>query len=218
MKKELTLPSSLHEVTLDRYIKVIALSEKKLSTDECISALFDIPLETIGRMTQASVEALAISFHNIITQEYSPMYKFVIDKVTFGMIPDFRDTNVMWHEYTDSAMHINNVLNGTMKSDSYKRFMSVLFRPIIKDENGLIELEPYESSEKYYNLMGKAPAAAFKGAEAFFLTLREDCLSYFKTSMAEGEAVELQALEKILTTTGAGTEALGTLRELAGSL
>lgn len=218
MKKEIALPSSLHEISLDRYIKVASLSEESASTDDCVSALFDIPLATIERMTQASVETLAIRFHDIITEEYSPLYRFVIDGVEFGMIPDLRSNKVMWHEYTDSSMHIANVLNGTMKSDSYKRFMAVLFRPIIKDENGLIELEPYETSEKYYDIMGKAPAAAFKGAEAFFLTLRKDCLSYFKTSIATGEAVELQALEKSLTNTGDGTEALETLRKLAESL
>jgi hypothetical protein len=91
----------------------------------------------------------------------------------------------------------------------------VLFRPIVKDENGLIELEPYEGTDKYYEVMGKAPASAFKGAEAFFLTLRTDLLKCSQTYIAKEEAPEIQALANHLRQSGAGTEVLETLQNLA---
>lgn len=216
MEKEITIPTSLHEVYLERLIEVLKIAEvdSDNQVEKSIAAMFKIPLELVMQMSQASVETLYTKFVELTTKEYEPMYRFSIGETEFAMIPDFNDKAVQWKEFTDASMYINNILENNLEAESIKRFMSVLFRPIVTEENGLIKIEPYESSDKYYDMMGKAPASAFQGAKAFFLTLRKDCLSYFQTSMIEGTDPQLLALEESLTKVGGGMEALETLRSL----
>ena len=218
MNKEVTIPTSLHEITLDQYIKFVKIDEE--DTDNVVydsmEAIFGFSREVVDLMTQKSVEGLAVKINEMVNQEYLPLYKFPIKGVYYGMIPDFTEEIVKFKEFTDASMHIDGVLNKELNPDSYKRFMAVLFRPIVKEENGLIELEAYNGTQEHYDKMGNIPASVFKGAESFFLTLREDLLKCSQTYIEKGEGLEIQALVKHLEQNGAGTEVQETLLKLVG--
>lgn len=212
MKKEITIPTSLHEITLEKYVSLVSVDlDNELEVKyNSIHAIYGYDAKVVDAMTQGSVDRLLQGIANITMQKYEPMYKFRIGGVWYGMIPDLTDEAVKFKEWTDMNMHIDAVLDGTLDPQSYQRFMAVMFRPIVKNENGLIEIEPYNGSEEHYEVMAKAPASAFKGAEAFFLSLREDLLECSRTYIRE-EQGEIQTLANHLRKNGDGMEVLETL-------
>lgn len=217
MNKEVTIPTSLHEITLDSYVKLISIDVENDSDViyKSMNAIFGFDRVVVDAMSQKSVDQLANKIGVMTAKEYEPMYKFKIGKTWYGMIPDFTEEVVKFGEFADSSKYINQILDDTLDPQSYQRFMAVLFRPIIKEENGLIELEPYNGTQLHYEAMAKAPASAFKGAESFFLSLRKALLRYSQTYIRRGGAQEVQTLVKHLEKSTDGMEVLGTLQNLS---
>lgn len=99
--------------------------------------------------------------------------RFKIAGVEFGIIPDFEEMSTA--EYLD----LDSYQNDTQHID---RLMAVLYRPIVKSKGDKYEIEKYEGSDKYKDVMREVDSSIFLSATSFFFHLSALLLLDLNTS------------------------------------
>jgi hypothetical protein len=100
--------------------------------------------------------------------------EFNLGGQTFGFIPSIED--ISFGEYVDLDNYMADTLN-------LHNTMAVLYRPIIQRSGKRYDIEPYESAEKYSDLMKQAPMDVVLGATLFFYRLGNDLLTATMNSL-----------------------------------
>lgn len=101
---------------------------------------------------------------------------FTYKGVKYGLIPDLE--NIKTKEYLDIEMYETNVQN-------IHRLLAVLYRPITKEFGDKYEIEEYDTSDKYKDVMLEVDAIIYKNVIGFFLTLKEILLKDTLTSISK---------------------------------
>jgi hypothetical protein len=100
--------------------------------------------------------------------------EFNLGGQTFGFIPSIED--ISFGEYVDLDNYMADTLN-------LHNTMAVLYRPITQRAGKRYDIEPYESAEKYSDLMKQAPMDVVLGATLFFYRLGNDLLTATMNSL-----------------------------------
>ena len=117
------------------------------------------------------------------------------DFVRFGFIPKLDDMSI--GEFIDLEGYFNDWSN-------VHRAMAVLYRPIVFEKNGLYDIEEYNGTEKWADVMKDAPINVALGAKLFFYRLGNK-LSKLMMSYMLKEEMEQNTLQKqILDENGDG--------------
>lgn len=208
---KIKLPTTLSDVTVSEYQAMLELvksvKDEKLLAYRIISLLSGMSKDDVYKLPFSAVEDMMLSISSLIKEKPSEelIPRFELDGVEYGFIPDLDD--ISFGEYID--------LDNYWKADDENlalanKFMAVAFRPIVKSSGNTYDIEPYEGSRKYADIMKDAPVSVYLSAAVFFCDLSSELLS---SSLAYLKAQESQSAAQGKTSTedGDGTEALEVL-------
>ena len=88
--------------------------------------------------------------------------KFMLDGKEFGFIPKLEDITV--GEYLDIDAYQSD-------ENSIHKLLAILYRPITKKSKDSYEIEEYNGSNKYSEVMLNAPVSIYLGSIIFFCNL-----------------------------------------------
>lgn len=206
---ELRVPQQLSAIKLEQYQRYLAIAKNVDEEDKqneflnlkaleifCGLSLkdsynlpmntFDGVLEKLSRCFQEKtdlVQRFKMTGSDGVTAEFGFMPN--LDKMTFG-------------EYIDLESYISDW-------DNMHKAMAVMYRPIIGGKKELYQIEPYEGSDRWSEVMKDAPVNVALGAMVFFYRLGTKLSRYTMNSLLEQEKTEGSiVLKQALEENGAG--------------
>lgn len=217
-KVEIYIPESLSDITLEQYQKYNQLGED-VDNEFLVNKMIQIfcnfskpqllPVNEVRQITKQLQEVL---------NEKPKLQQRVIlgtgdNKTEFGLIPNLEKMG--YGEYLD----LNRYL-GEWKD--FHKAMAVLYRPVIKSSKKLYEIEEYEGSDKYAELMKLMPMDIVFSTVVFFWTLEKDLLQtslhYFQNQMKKKTNSTSSIEEPNSTNNGANlTHSMNLLMEILQS-
>ncbi len=165
MKQEVNIPTELSELKLWQYQQFMKL-EKPTELD-MISIFLKVDKEIVRQMELTSVEEITQELNKMFEGEGEFHQTFKMGSQEFGFIPSLDD--ITFGENSDIVKYIKDW--GTMHNA-----LAVMYRPITMKRKGQYVIEEYQSSEKYAELMRKAPLSIAMGAMVFFYLLTSELL------------------------------------------
>tara|TARA_R100001163_G_scaffold13569_3_gene12595 strand:+ start:4838 stop:5437 length:600 start_codon:yes stop_codon:yes gene_type:complete len=144
MKKtfEISIPTEWEEVSVLKYQKYTSAVKDLTDEDEIakqtISVLCDIPMNVLSHIKLKDLKVIQKSLHKLINK---PVNKQIINKINidgkvFGFHPKIDDLTM--GEYVD--------IETFAKENDLASMMSVLYRPITKEQGNRYNIEPYHIS------------------------------------------------------------------------
>ena len=200
MELKVVVPTSLSEITLDQYQRFARLQgDEEFLSHKMLEIFCGVPLAKLPNVKFKSLAGVVNRLNGMFNEKPSLKQKFTIGKQEFGFIPNLED--ITFGEYVD----LDNYMSST--SELHKT-MAVLYRPITQDLGKRYDIEPYESAEKYSDLMKQAPMDVVLGATLFFYRLGSDLLNATirslenpQTSIAQKRSSESSGGGILLSTT-----------------
>lgn len=173
---KVVIPSSISEVTVDQYQQYIGYvsklddgADENAVNKKMISIFTNIDEKLIGKMPNAQVIEAISALSNVLNgigSKNGLISRFSIGEVEFGFIPDLEKAT--FDEYVDSDTYFKSY-------EDLHRWMAVVYRPVTEKRkmNGreLYNIEEYEESSKYSDIMKQAPLNVLLGAQSFFESL-----------------------------------------------
>lgn len=196
MRVEITVPSSLSEITLEQYQRF-----EKLNTEENQDTAFlmhktveifcNLNLKDIAKIKYSYVKEIIEDINKLFEQKQDLIPRFKIKGIEYGFIPVLDDMTL--GEYVD--------LDETFSDwSSMHKAMSVLFRPITINKGQRYQIEEYRGIENA-DVIKQMPLDAVMGCMFFFYNLNKELLkttlNYLsKEAPKELTTEQLQTLEK----------------------
>ena len=200
MELKVVVPTSLSEITLDQYQRFARLEgDEEFLTHKMLEIFCNVPLAQLPNVKFKSLAGVVNRLNGMFNEKPSLKQKFTIGKHTFGFVPNLED--ITFGEYVD----LDNYMSST--SELHKT-MAVLYRPVTNEIGKRYDIEPYESAEKYSDLMKQAPMDVVLGATLFFYRLGSDLLNATirslenpQTSIAQKRSSDKSGAGTLLSTT-----------------
>ena len=200
MELKVVVPTDLSEITLDQYQRFARLEgDEEFLTHKMLEIFCNVPLAQLPNVKFKSLAGVVNRLNGMFNEKPSLKTRFTIGKQEFGFVPNLED--ITFGEYVD----LDNYMSST--SELHKT-MAVLYRPITQDLGKRYEIEPYESAEKYSDLMKQAPMDVVLGATLFFYRLGNDLLNATirslenpQTSIAQKRSSDSSGVGILLSTT-----------------
>ena len=171
MKLQITIPTSLEEITLEQYQKFLAIAKDNPESDflqhKMVEIFCNIDLKNVAQITYKDVNEITTNLTNLFTQKYDLKRTFKLGDTEFGFITNLDEITL--GEYTDLDKYIS-------VWDLMHNAMAVLYRPIIKKLKDKYQIEEYNGSYTYCDAMKFAPVDVVLGAVVFFYTLGNELL------------------------------------------
>lgn len=178
MNVKVTIPTSLNDITVGQYQQITdLLNDKQLKGSELDNQILRIVLG------YDNVEAISVKDRNELTKDIEKALlndgsfeqTFELNKVRFGLIPNF--DSITNGEYID-------LIKYSESDEDLHRFLAVCYRPVItKDLFKNYNIETYEGTSNYADVMKDLPMSIAKGCKGFFLTLWHDLNNHIAMSM-----------------------------------
>jgi len=219
MKLEISIPTELNEIKLSQYQAFLKIA--KDNTDEeflhqkMVQTFCGIDLKEVAEIRYKEVIEITESLGRMFdVKSHKHILKFKMGGVEFGFIPNLDD--MTFGEYTDLDTYINDW-------EQIHKAMAVLYRPITKNGlNGTYDIEKYNGSITYSDVMKHAPLDVVFGATVFFYNLGNELLSSTMTYLEKDKEIQNILQQHNLEKGGAGIvqsmlllkETLSTLIEL----
>ena len=199
MKVNITIPTNQSEIPLYAFQDYSSLEAP--TEIDAVSIFCDIKEEYVRKMPQAKVLEIYSHLAQVLNSEEKFNATFRLENIEFGFIPDFDAISAGELADLEKYFNIGADENGKpvlMSIEDTHKAMAVLFRPVTKKMGDKYEIQEYEGTKKFAEVMRYMPLSNLKGSVLFFSTLRNDLLnstlSYMK---AEGLTTkEQQILEK----------------------
>jgi hypothetical protein len=209
MELKVVVPTDLSEITLEQYQRFARLDgDEEFLTHKMLEVFCNVPLSKLPNVKFKSLSGIVNRLNGMFATKPSLKQEFTIGGKAFGFIPNLED--ITFGEYVD----LDNYMADTQ--DLHKT-MAVLYRPITQRAGKRYDIEPYESAEKYSDLMKQAPLDVVLGATLFFYRLGSDLLLATMNSL---EKQETNIAEKLNSEgSGDGTpRSITLLKEMSQSL
>ena len=207
MQAEITIPSSLKEITLDQWMKFTAMT-KDIVDDEVflmektVEILCNIPLNVVRKISYQSASHMCAVLSEIFEEVPKFERSFIMDGVEFGFIPQMDD--ILFGEYIDLDTFLTD-------ENNLHKAMAVLYRPIKGKISDQYLIEDYDPGRQ--KQMKQMPVHYALGALGFFLTLKKELLKNTQSFLME-EMINLTPQQKLdLQKNGAGILASITVLE-----
>ena len=164
MKIEITVPTSLNEITLEQYQKFLKIAEENPEGNflnaKMIEIFCGIPLSDSYKLKMSSVSAIIDILNEMLNVTPNHVEKFTLNGVQYGFIPDLDEMSL--GEYIDLD---NNIISWA----EMHKAMNVLYRPIKIKKGDKYSVEDYNVSNPA--ALKDMPLDAAIGAVFFFLNL-----------------------------------------------
>ena len=171
MKLQITIPTSLQEITLEQYQKFLSIAKDNPDGDflqhKMVEIFCGIDLKNAAKISYKDVNEITTNLSNLFTQKYDLKRTFKLGDTEFGFITNLDEITL--GEYTDLDKYISNW-------DLMHNAMAVLYRPITKKLKDKYQIEEYNGSYTYCDAMKYAPVDVVLGAVVFFYTLGNELL------------------------------------------
>jgi len=198
---EVTVPTSLRDITLSQHVKYtravsgdVELNEEA-ATELIVTIFCNIHLKHMNLLKLKQVDDILSRVLPIlggIKTNLPLVRRFTMDGVEYGMIPNLDEMS-----YGE-----NKGITTFMKdSNDYHKAMGILYRPIIRTFKDTYEIEEYDGSNKYYDVMQSMPLDILLGAQVFFWTLIKDLLNSIPNYLRKnlGEKTYQDLIQKVFT-------------------
>jgi len=216
MKLELNIPTELKEIKLSQYqnfLKIVKSNDDNEFLNQKMVQIFcNIDLKDVAEIRYKDVTDITSNLTNMFdVKQHKFINRFKLGGVEFGFIPNLEDISL--GEYTDLDMYI-------VDWDTMNKAMAVLYRPIIKNGlNGTYEIEEYNGSINYSDVMKHAPLDVVFGANVFFYNLGKELLKSTMNYLENNKEVQNILQSGTLGENGAGiTQSMQLLKEMSWTL
>ena len=207
---EVSIPQDLSAIKLHQYQKYLSVAKGVDEGDKNNEFLNLKALEIFCGLSLKDSYNLPVSMFESVLKQLSDCFGEKTDLVQrfkmtggdgvtaeFGFIPNL--DKMSFGEYIDLESYITDW-------DNMHKAMAVMYRPIVAGKKHLYEIEPYEGTERWADVMKDAPVNVALGAIVFFYRLGSKLplltMDYLQRVMKE-EGVP-QTLKPILGENGDG--------------
>jgi hypothetical protein len=171
MKLQITIPTSLEEITLEKYQKFLSIAKDNPDGEflqhKMVEIFCGIDLKNAAKISYKDVNEITNNLSNLFNQKYELKRTFKLGDTEFGFITNLDEITL--GEYTDLDKYISNW-------DMMHNAMAVLYRPITKKLKDKYQIEEYNGSYTYCDAMKYAPVDVVLGAVVFFYNLGNELL------------------------------------------
>ncbi len=173
MKLEISIPTELKEIKLSQYQAFLKIAKDnddvEFMNQKMVQTFCNIDLKDVAEIKYKDVLQITASLGKMFdVKSHRFINRFKLGGVEFGFIPDLDD--MTFGEYTDLDSYIGDW-------DNMHKAMAVLYRPITKKGlNNTYEIEKYNGSITYSDVMKHAPLDVVFGANVFFYNLGNELL------------------------------------------
>lgn len=184
---EINVPNKLEELTVDQYQAFSRVTDETdngvFVAQKMVSIFCKIRLSEVARIKYTSVAEIVQIFERMFEEKTPLVRTFKMNNVEFGFIPDLE--NMSMGEYADLDQYIDD-------SENLHKAMAVLYRPITKRKGEKYEIEEYNGSITYSDVMKYAPLNVALGAKVFFWTLERELLKATLNYLEEETVTNIQ--------------------------
>jgi hypothetical protein len=171
MKLQITIPTSLSEITLEQYQKFLSIAKDNPDGEflqhKMVEIFCGIDLKNAAKISFKDVNEITSNLSNLFNQKYDLKRTFKLGNTEFGFITNLDEITL--GEYTDLDKYISDW-------DKMHNAMAVLYRPITKKLKDKYQIEEYNGSYTYCDAMKYMPLDVALGAVVFFYTLGNELL------------------------------------------
>jgi hypothetical protein len=171
MKLQITIPTSLEEITLEQYQKFLSIAKDNPDGEflqhKMVEIFCGIDLKNAAKISYKDVNEITNNLSNLFNQKYELKRTFKLGDTEFGFITNLDEITL--GEYTDLDKYISDW-------DMMHNAMAVLYRPITKRLKDKYQIEEYNGSYTYCDAMKYAPVDVVLGAVVFFYNLGNELL------------------------------------------
>lgn len=172
MKVEISVPTELSEMTLGQYQKYIEIANDNEDSEflhhKMVEIFCGIDLKNVSKMKYKDVQFIISSMANLFKGTYKLVPTFKMGGVEFGFIPNLEE--ISSGEYMD----IDNYITDWQE---IHKAMAAMYRPITRKVGSKYQIEDYNGSVTYAEVMKQAPLHVVFGSVVFFYHLGNELLS-----------------------------------------
>ena len=177
MKIKVNIPDSLEDITLGQYQKWLTITgDDDFRSLKLIEIMCGIPLAEVSKLRYTDVNEIAGTLAQLFAEKTPHRLKTTLNGVEFGFIPNLDEMSL--GEYTDLEENMPDW-------QTMHKAMAVLFRPVKARYKQLYNIEEYEGTAKYAELMKDMPLDAALGAVNFMYRLGTELCKDTLISMAQ---------------------------------
>ena len=187
MKLEISIPTELKEIKLSQYQAFLKIAkdndDMEFLNQKMVQTFCNIDLKDVAEIRFKDVLEITASLGKMFdVKSHRFINRFKLAGVEFGFIPDLEDMS--FGEYTDLDTYITDW-------EQMHKAMAVLYRPIKKNGlNSTYEIEKYNGSITYSDVMKHAPLDVVFGANVFFYTLGNELLKSTMTYLENNKEIQ----------------------------
>lgn len=171
MKLQITIPTSLDEITLEQYQKFLSIAKDNPDGEflqhKMVEIFCGIDLKNVVKISFKDVNEITTNLSNLFNQKYDLKRTFKLGNTEFGFITNLDEITL--GEYTDLDKYISDW-------DMMHNAMAVLYRPVTKKLKDKYQIEEYNGSYTYCDAMKFMPVDVALGAVVFFYNLGNELL------------------------------------------
>ena len=209
MKVNVLVPTTLSEITLEQFVRIINSEEKNAGTtfqmQKTVEIVCGIDLQSVATIKYSDVKSIYDHIQKLFQGKPGFIPKFKMDGQEYGFIPELDEMS--FGEYID--------IDENMSSwDTMHNAMAVLFRPITHSKEERYDIEKYQGlskAEKYKDM----PVDVALGANFFLFSLGIELLETTLNFSKEDRKQMTLEQKHSLARNGAGFQAsLDSLKEM----
>lgn len=171
MKLNVTIPTKLSEITLEQYQRFISIVDNNPESDflqqKMLEIFCNVPLNLVAKMPLKDVNEIVYTLNEMFKEECKLQTIFKLGETNFGFIPNLDEISL--GEFSDLDTYFG-------KWDKMHNAMAVLYRPIIDKFRDKYQIEDYNGSITYCDVMKHMPMDVVMGAMVFFYNLSNELL------------------------------------------
>jgi hypothetical protein len=187
---KLIVPNQMNEILLEDYQRFVRLEgDEEFLSRKALEIFCNLSMDVILQMKASSLSKVNDILIKAFSERPPLKQRFFIDKQEFGFIPSLEEITVG---------ELNDIDNYISDWSKMHLAMAVLFRPVVATFGNRYEIEKYEGSNKYSDIMKGMPLDVAIGAMLFFWTLGNDLSVATLKSLEKEEGMNLAPLLSFL--------------------
>lgn len=157
----------IENITIEQFMRLQLIVDQYKDNDNKLNA--ELVRYLYGNLEVSKIEAdkTLLAVMEIINDKPDFIHRFKYDGIEYGFIPKLDDITV--GEFIDLDEYIK-------EGKQLHKIAAILYRPITKQNGKLYEIEKYEGTSKYSDLMMKVDYKVVLGAVVFFWNLGNSLL------------------------------------------
>ena len=188
VKFTIKLPMELSAIQVHKYQKYLKIVDQNKDAEDrhflnmkAVEIFCEASLKDVKGVPAKVFSDIVYKINTLFDTEHKLVQQFDMTDVngktvTFGFIPKLEDMS--FGEFLDLESFITDW-------DTMHKALAVLYRPITRSRKGFYDIEEYEGSGKYSQVMKDAPLNVALGAMVFFYHLGSDLLDSMKNYLQD---------------------------------